>query len=74
VSTGLTPAATLRAAAGRLRADEFTAMPWDEPLAVWLVTEAASSAGDEDHVFCTAGTCTTIAALAVARAVLGEGA
>lgn len=39
-------------------------------LARWLETEAASNAGDEDHEDCTAETCATVAALALADAIL----
>lgn len=44
-----------------------------EPIARWLETEAASSAGDEDHERCTAETCTLIAAMDVAKVIVGEG-
>jgi hypothetical protein len=43
-----------------------------EPIARWLETEAVSNAGDEDHEHCTAETCTLIAALDVAKEILGE--
>jgi hypothetical protein len=41
-----------------------------EALARLLETEAASNAGDEDHAGCTAETCATAAALALADAIL----
>jgi hypothetical protein len=79
--TDQTPAALLRAAAETVRqwATDATADPWapdavarfGPELAEWLETEASSSAGDESHADCAASTCTTIAALAVARKILG---
>lgn len=41
-------------------------------LVLWLRTEAASTAGDEDHGACLAETCTTVAAMVAARKILGE--
>jgi hypothetical protein len=41
-------------------------------LAQMLRTEAASTADDEDHDSCTPETCTTVAALLAARAILWE--
>jgi hypothetical protein len=41
-----------------------------DALAAWLETEALAVAGDEDHASCSADTCTTVAALALADAIL----
>lgn len=41
-------------------------------MAQWLRTEAASTAGDEDHEAWHPETCTTVAAMATARRILGE--
>lgn len=38
----------------------------------WLRTEAASTAGDEDHETCLPETCATVAAMTAARRILGE--
>lgn len=67
MSSTLTLADELRAAAGRLRQ---LAGSLDVALAAWLETEAASSAGDENHADCTPATCVALAALVVARQIL----
>lgn len=69
----MTPAETLRAAAARLRADEFTAMPWDEPLAAWLVDVAEEAERHGAHPYNLQEEVTHPHPIAVARAVLGGG-
>lgn len=73
------PAERLRAAAFQLR-NPFHLPGLDiavdpdiaRPLADWLDAEAETWAGDEVHSHCTPRTCTSEAALAVARAVQPE--
>jgi hypothetical protein len=73
----LSTADTLTAAAQKLQHSAEHGDLWilassgQHAIAEWLETEAASNAGDEDHTGCTPDTCATVAALALARQLLG---
>lgn len=71
MTADLTPADELRAAAHALLTQpDLARFVAGRNLARWLETEAASTAGDEDHSACTDATCLTVAALATARQIL----